>query len=134
MQTPMTVTFRGMNPSAWIEGEVRKRAAKLEALCGDLTSCHVVVDVPHRHHAEGNRFSVRIDMSVPGDELAVTHDANVHASKKDIGEEHWTKQFDVEGERKHLRLVIKDAFDVARRRLQVYVERRRLDVKTHQEA
>ena len=132
MQTPMTVTFRGMSPSVWIEGDIRKRAAKLETVCRDITSCHVIVDVPHRHHDEGNRFSVRIDLTVPGEELAVTRESNVHAAAKDLGEEDWTKRFDVEGERKHLRLVIKDAFDVARRRIQDYTRRRRLDVKTHE--
>jgi len=134
MQTPVTVTFRGMNPSAWIEGDIRKRAAKLETVCHDITSCHVTVDVPHRSHAEGNRFSVRIDLTVPGEELAVARDANVHAARKHLGEEDWTKQFDVEGERKHLRLVIKDAFDVARRQVQTYAQRRRLEVKGQHES
>lgn len=133
MNAPMTVAFHGMAPSEWIEAEVRARADKLEKYCGDIMSCRVAVDLPHRHHKEGNRFSVRIDLTVPGEELAVTHGSNVHGSKQDLDEGEWVKQFDVEGMRKHLRLVIREAFDVARRRLQDYARRRRHAVKRHDE-
>jgi len=81
---------------------------------------------------DGNRFSVRIDLRVPGEELTVTHGSNVHGSKQHLDEEEWVKKFDVEGMRKHPRLVIKEAFDVARRRLQDYTRLRRHAVKTHE--
>jgi cold shock CspA family protein len=122
-----------MRPSEWIEAEILKRAAKLDACCHDIMSCHVVVDVPHRHHEEGNRFSLRIDLMVPGEEIAVTRASNLHASRQDLDEHEWVKQFDIEGMRKNLRLVIRETFDVARRRLQDYTRKRRLAVKTHQE-
>jgi cold shock CspA family protein len=134
MKLPMTVTFRGMIHNEWIDAEIRRRAAKLETYCRDIMSCHVVVEVPHRHHEEGNRFSVRIDLTVPDDEIAVNRGSNLHAFTKDLDEQEWVKQFDVEGMRKDLRLVIKEAFDVARRRLQDHARRHRLDVKTHEEA
>ena len=133
MKRPVTVTFHGMPPSEWIEHEIRGRAAKLETYCSDIMSCHVVFDVPHRHHEEGNRFSLRIDLRVPDEEIAVTRASNLHASRRDLGEHEWVKQFDVEGMRKDVRLVIREAFDVARRRLQDYVRKRRLAVKSHQE-
>jgi hypothetical protein len=132
MSATTTVTFFGMAPNKWIDAEVRRRADRLETYCGDIVSCRVAVDLPHRHHQEGNRLSVRIDLTVPGEELAVTHGSNVHGSKQDLDEEEWVKQFDVEGMRKHLRLVIHEAFEVARRRLQDYARRRRHDVKTHE--
>ena len=134
MKLPMTVAFRGMDRHEWIEGEIRKRAAKLETYCRDIASCHVVVEIPHRHHEEGNRFSVRIDVTVPDEEIAVTRGANLHGFTKDLDEQEWVKRFDVEGMRKDLRLVIKEAFDVARRRLQDHTRRHRLDVKRHEEA
>jgi len=132
MSAPTTITFQGMAPREWIEAEIGARADKLEKYCGDITSCRVAVDLPHRHHKDGNRFSVRINLTVPGEELAVTHGSNVHGSKQDLDEEEWVKKFDVEGMRKHLRLVIKEAFDVARRRLQDYTRLRRHAVKTHE--
>ena len=82
MNVPMTVAFHGMAPNEWIEAEVRARADKLEKYCGDIMSCRVAVDLPHRHYKEDNRFSVRIDLTVPGEELAVTHGSNVHGSKR----------------------------------------------------
>jgi hypothetical protein len=121
-----------MPPSEWIEAEILKRAAKLDAYCPDIMSGHVVVDVPHHHHEEGNRFSLRIDLMVPGEEIAVTRASNVHASRQDLDEHEWVKQFDIEGMRKDLRLVIRETFDVARRRLQDHTRKRRLAVKTHQ--
>ena len=133
MKLPMTITFRGTLRNDWIEAEIRKRAEKLETYCRDIVSCHVVVEIPHRHHEEGNRFSVRIDVTVPDEEIAVTRGSNLHGFTKDLDEQEWGKRFDVEGMRKHLRLVIKEAFDVARRRLQDHTRRHRLDVKRHEE-
>lgn len=133
MKLPVTITFHGMAPSEWMEREIRGRAAKLDTYCRDIMSCHVVFDVPHRHHEAGNRFSLRIDLRVPDEEIAVTRASNVHASRRDLGEEEWVKQFDVEGMRKDVRLVIREAFDVARRRLQDYARKHRQAVKTHQE-
>lgn len=130
----MTVAFRGMDRNEWIEAEIRKRAAKLETYCRDIGSCHVVVEVPHRHHEEGNRFSVRIDLTVPDNEIAVTRGSTLHTVAKDLDEEEWTKQLDVEGMRKDVGLVIKEAFDVARRQIQDQTRRHRLDVKRHEEA
>jgi cold shock CspA family protein/ribosome-associated translation inhibitor RaiA len=132
MKLPMTVTFRGMSSSEWIEADIRKRAAKLDTYCRDIMSCHVVVEIPHRHHEAGNRFAVRIDLTVPDEEIAVTRGSNLHAATKDLDEQEWVKQFDVEGMRKDLRLVVKEAFDVARRRLQDHARRHRLDVKRHE--
>ncbi len=133
MKLPLSVSFRGMSSSEWIETDIRKRVVKLEEYCRDIMSCRVTVDIPHRHHRGGNRFSLRIDLMVPGEEIAVSRGANLHGSKKDLSEHEWVKQFDVEGMRKDLRLVIREAFDVARRRLQDYARKSRLAIKTHQE-
>src|SRR5450759_1390246 len=89
MQLPLTVTFHGMSRSDWIEDDIRKRAAKLETYCPDIMSCRVVVSIPHRHHETGNRFNLRIDLTVPGDEIAVSRESNLHASRKDLEEQEW---------------------------------------------
>ncbi len=132
MTNDVKVTFRGMDPSAWIESDVRRRARKLDLYCPNIMSCRVVVDRPHRHHESGNRFGVRIDLTVPGEEIAVTRVGNVHGSQKDLATREWVKRLDVEAVRKDLRLVIREAFDIARRRLQDVVRRQRLDVKRHE--
>jgi hypothetical protein len=102
----MTITFPGMKPNPIIEAEIRKRAGKLDALCPGIISCHVVADIPHRHHQRGNNFRVRIDIKVRREEIAV---ARV-------------------GPQKDFQLVLRRAFDVARRRLQERTRQRR-DVK-----
>ena len=106
MRQPITITFPGMKPDPVLEAEIRKRAGKLDALCPGIISCHVVADIPHRHRQPGNHFRVRIDVKVRREEIAVARD----------------------GPQKDLRLVLRRAFDVARRRLQDHTRQRR-DVK-----
>ena len=106
MRQPITITFPGMKPDPVLEAEIRKRAGKLDALCPGIISCHVVADIPHRHRQRGNHFRVRIDVKVRREEIAVAQD----------------------GPQKDLRLVLRRAFDVARRRLQDHTRQRR-DVK-----
>jgi hypothetical protein len=128
----MTLTFHGIVPKEWIAGEVRTHADTLEEHCDDIREWHVAVDLRHRHHKAGDRFNVRIAMLVPGEELAVTHGANLPGSKQDLDEKAWMRQFDVGGMRRHLRLVIKEAFDEARGRLENYTHRRRHAVNMHE--
>ena len=70
----MTVTFLGISHGAWLEADIRKRAAKLDASCRDIISCQVVVDLPHRHHEKGNPFSLRITVTARDEEIAVKRD------------------------------------------------------------
>lgn len=134
MKLPVEIRFRHMRPSEWIDADLRKRADKLGTYCRRIHSCHVVVEIPHRHHETGNRFHVSLDLVVPGEEIAVTRTANLHASTKQLSERAWAKEFEVEGNRKDIRVVIRDTFDVARRRLQEYERRRRGEIKTLQRA
>ena len=79
MQIPLQITFHGMERSDAIEAKIREKAAKLDRFHSRLTSCRVVVEVPHRHHHKGKLFSVRIDMTVPGGELVVNRDSSDHS-------------------------------------------------------
>src|SRR5205823_5459031 len=84
----------------------------LETYCPDIVTCRVMVGKPHRHHENGNRFDVHIDIAVPGEEIAVSHSPN------------FRKQVE-EGTKKDVRTVVRDAFAAAKRQLQDYVRRRR---------
>lgn len=130
MKLPLTVTFRDVTPSDWIEADIRERAGKLETYSRHITSCRVVVDIPHRHHRSGNCFTIHVDLTVPGEEIAVTHGSNVYGVVRNLDEYEGGK-IDVKETRKDLRLVIKEVFDVARRRLQEYARRHRQEVKRH---
>lgn len=131
MTMPLTVTFPKTKASPWLEEEIRGKVERLQTICADILSCRVVVDIPHRRHQRGNRFSLRIELVVPGEDLAITRDANLHGAVKDSDEQTWAKRFDVEATRRDIRLVLSDAFDAAKRRLKDYAQVRRREVKRH---
>ncbi len=131
MSTPISITFSKTRSTPWLAAEIESRVKRLCATCTDVQSCRVVVDIPHRRHRRGNRFRIRIELSVPGEDLAVTRDANVHATVKDSDEATWRKRHDVEAVHRDIRLVLTDAFDAARRQLRDYAQLRRGEVKRH---
>jgi len=128
---PVDIAFRNLSSIDWVEADIRKRAAKLASYCPDIQSCRVLVEVPHRHHRHGNRFHIRIDVTVPGEEVAVSHAPDLHGVQQDRGEMATEKGKEPDAARKDRRLVIREAFDIARRRLQDYAQRRRHAVKAH---
>lgn len=109
MQLPLQVTLRDISPSEAIEAYIRERAAKLEQFYDRIISCRVVVEAPVRHHRKGGPYKVRIDLTVPGDELVVD------------------RQVDED-----LYVAIRDAFHAARRKLEDYARRQRGAVKVHE--
>ncbi len=111
MQLPLQVSFRHMGHSEEIERIVREKAAHLEAFAGDIVGCRVVVEPAAKGHKYGNQYDVRVDLTVPGEEIAVTREPGEHAEYRDI------------------RVALRDAFDAARRKLEDHVRRRRGSVK-----
>jgi ribosome-associated translation inhibitor RaiA/cold shock CspA family protein len=107
MRAAFELSFRNMDPSPAIETRVRQLAEKLQELSADLMSCRVVVEAPHRHHRRGNRYHVRVDLTVPGEELV----ASRYPAKRNAHEDVY--------------VAIRDAFDAARRQLHDYKDRQR---------
>ena len=66
MQVPLEIQFRHMSASEAVEVAVRKRVAKLEQLTEALISCRVTIEAPHRHHRQGNLYSVSVDLRQAG--------------------------------------------------------------------
>jgi cold shock CspA family protein len=114
MKVPIQVTFHNMSPAPEIEDKIRAETQQLEEFCPKIVSCRVVVDVPHKHHRDGNLYQVRIDLKVPGDEFVIKCDPGEHV------------------EYRVLDIAIRDAFDEARRVLEEFVRQRRGHVKTHE--
>jgi cold shock CspA family protein/ribosome-associated translation inhibitor RaiA len=129
MQLIPTITFRGIDPSVALEAEIRTRIGKLQTYYRPIMGCHVLVELAERHHETGNRYHVRIDVTVPGEEIVVAHEASLHATAQDIDAEKATKEAEPDPERKHARVAVREAFDIARRRLQDYGRRQRGTVK-----
>lgn len=73
-----------MEPSSAIEARIRERAERLERFHDHIIRCHVVVEAPHAHHREGNLYQVRLDIRVPGHELAVTHERPQDHAHEDV--------------------------------------------------
>lgn len=113
MKLPLQVSFKNFTHSEDDELLVREIARTLDAFAGDIMSCRVVVDRPHRHHRHGNFFQVRIDLTLSGEELIVSREPPEHEAAKDF------------------RVAVTEAFDSAVRLLEDYVRRRRKAVKTH---
>jgi ribosome-associated translation inhibitor RaiA len=104
---PLEITFRDVEHSPALEERIRESAAKLERFSRDITGCHVIVEAPHRHHQKGRLYHVRIDMTLPGREIAVTRDPGENHAHEDAY------------------VAVRDAFAAAARRVEDFVGRRR---------
>jgi len=113
MELPLQISFRHMGHSEFIEAAIREKAAKLETFADRIMACRVVVEQACRRHRTGNLHDIRITITVPGEEIAVTRLPSEHAQNEDI------------------RVALRDAFDTARRQLQDYARRQRGAVKAH---
>jgi len=131
MQLVPRVTFRGVNYSEALAADIADHVARLETYYPAITACHVVVEIPEHHHRSGNRFHVRINLSVPGDEIVVTSSPSLHAELRDSGEQETTKEDETSPERRYARVAIREAFEIARRRLQDFSRKQRGFVKAH---
>lgn len=84
-----------------------QKASKLARFSKQIISCRVVIELPHRHHQQGNRYNVRISVSVPGREIVTTHDSTESKNHQD------------------LRLALVEAFESTERQLNDYIELKR---------
>jgi cold shock CspA family protein/ribosome-associated translation inhibitor RaiA len=126
--TPV-ITFRGLTHSPALEADILARIRKLDTYYQAIMGCRVLVEFAERHHEIGNHYHVRIDLTVPGEEIVVAHDASLHATAQDVETEKVTKAAEPDPERKHAHVAVREAFDIARRRLQDYGRRQRGTVK-----
>jgi ribosomal subunit interface protein len=93
-----------------IEAKINEKAAKLDRFYDRIMSCRVVVEETQRRHHQGNIFDVRIDITVPGKELAVNHQEN-----------------------EDVYVAVRDAFDATARLLEEHGRQQRGVVKAHAE-
>jgi cold shock CspA family protein/ribosome-associated translation inhibitor RaiA len=130
MQLTPTITFRGIHPAAALEADIRARVGKLETYYQSITDCRVLMELAERRHETGNRYRVRIELTVPGAEIIVAHEASCHTAAQDVDAQRVTKEAEPDPERKHARVAVHEAFDIARRQLQDRARRQRGAVKT----
>lgn len=112
MKLPLEITFRHADPSPALEARIRELAAELEKFSGQIMRCHVIVEPTPRHSRQGALHAFHIDITLPDGEIAIrrAHPAN-HAHEDPY-------------------VALRDAFRAARRKLEDYERKRRMDVKT----
>ncbi len=99
MQKPLEIRFQQMDPSPAVEARIREKVEALERVAPRMTSCRVVVEKEDRHQTKGNLFRVRLDIGMPGKEIAVSR-----AGPKDHAHE-------------DIYVAVRDAFAAAQRQL-----------------
>lgn len=124
MQTPPTVTFRGVRFPAVLEADVRRRLAQLERFYPSIVSARVRIDQSGRHR-EGNRYRVLVELGIPGADVVISHEASVRPGLVASGEHRTRKQHEPEPDHRLAKVAIRDAFEAARRRLQDTARRQR---------
>jgi len=129
MQTRPRITFRDIRHSRALDKDVRELIEKLETYYDRIVSCIVLIELVQRHHEGGNRFHVRIDMTVPGETIVASHDANLHGNARDLAAQKLTKTTELDPGHVHARVAIHDAFETARRQLQDFARRQRRPVR-----
>ena len=108
MEIPLQISLHGIEHSDALYNAIREKAEKLDHYYDRLMSCRVVLELTGQHKHQGKQFTVRIDLKVPGGEIAIT------------------RQHDED-----LQIALRDAFDAATRKLEDYARTQRGDVKQH---
>lgn len=114
MQTPVQISFHGLDKSDAVEARIREKVAKLEQFYDRITACRVVVE---RHHnsstaatAKDQPFHISIILEVPGEELIYKRDPKSDAALKD---------------HQDINIALRDAFAAMQRQLKEHKEMRR---------
>lgn len=124
MQLTPAITFRDVRRTKRLESDILTRVRGLEKFSSRITGAQVLIEPVQRRHSAGNRYHVRIELAVPGDEVVVSHEGGLHATTQDVHARRLVKAAESDPQRKHVRVAIREAFDIARRRLQDYTRRR----------
>lgn len=114
MQTPLHLTFRGLDRTDALDAYVRRHVDKLSTFHDRIASCRVAVESPHHHTHNGRQYRIRVDVRVPGHEVVVSRAPDATPSTTDAYAS------------------IDRAFDEAGRRLQECLRRDRGQVKPHE--
>ena len=133
MAVPIQLTFRNADATEAIRDEIRDHAQKLELFYSPIMNCRVQVEGPAIHQKRGYSFQVRIRLSLPGGEIVINRAPTLRPEERGMAKAHHHRA-EMETDRKNIQGAIKQAFDAARRQLENYARRQRVDVKTHEPA
>jgi cold shock CspA family protein/ribosome-associated translation inhibitor RaiA len=112
MDVPPEIAFRGLEPSDPIKERILEGIDDLEEVYDRLVSCRVMVEDTTSSRSTGKIYRVRLELGVPHQTLVVDHRPVEADEARDAHQ------------------AVKNAFDIARRRLHDLKEKQRRDVKT----
>ena len=113
MQQALQIIFRNIPPSEAVEAKVRERAQKMAKFADNIMACRVTVEAPHKHQHKGSTYQIRIDVTVPGNEIVVSRDPGLNHAHENVY------------------VAIRDAFNALRRQLEDYVKQQQGKDKQH---
>ncbi|MFC3678840.1 HPF/RaiA family ribosome-associated protein [Bacterioplanoides pacificum] len=95
----LEISFRDIEHSDAIEQTIRDKAAKLTGTFEDITAVRAVVAMPHNHSNKGKLAHVSLEIGLPGETVAITHDHHDNSEHEDMY------------------VAVRDAFDKAQRKV-----------------
>jgi ribosomal subunit interface protein len=104
----LEISFRDIGHSDAIEQNIREKASKLSSTFDDITSIRAVVAMPHNHSNKGRLAHVSLEVGLPGETIAITHDHHDNP------------------EHENMYVAVRDAFEKAQRKV-LKIHKRRAD-------
>lgn len=114
MQSPVQIQFKNMKSSEAVEAAINKWVDKLDRAYPAIMTCRVTVEAPSNKKIHGGLYHTRIDIRLPGKEVVVNRNPDLHHSYSDAY------------------VSIRDAFKSAQRQLENVVKRSQEKVKSHE--
>jgi ribosome-associated translation inhibitor RaiA/cold shock CspA family protein len=114
MQSPVQIQFKNMEPSEAVEAAINKWVDKLDRAYPTIITCRVSIAAPSKKKLHGGLYHTRIDIRLPGKEVVVNRNPDLHHSYTDAY------------------VSIRDAFKSAQRQLEDVVKRKQEKVKSHE--
>lgn len=109
MQTPLEITFHGLEPSESLEAAIRQQVEKLDRH-HEFVSCHVTLEKSSAKGQPHHHVGVHIQINLRGHTLEVSRDPHHERENRAHTDEH---------------AAVHDAFKVAERQLKDWREKNR---------
>lgn len=107
MTSPLQLTWRGLAASPALEARIAREVTVLDGHSRDILGCHAVIAQNQHGSGGANRFSVRLDLFVPGQTLSAERHSGIR-----------TEANAVHG-------LVRDTFQAVRRQLRDHGQRSR---------
>jgi ribosome-associated translation inhibitor RaiA len=85
MQSPLEITFHGVERSDAVEARAREKFKRIEQHFERITHARIVIEAPQRRTPVPKFFHIRIDIAIPGQKsIIVNHEPDADHAHTDI--------------------------------------------------